>query len=165
MRYGRTAGPGVGWPAGVLYLASCASEHRRQMAEATAATQFETLASAAQGCAGIVAATALQVAARSVAEKSGISYVFAAYAPVVLPSLHRAPPPIDARRADWRTLPIDPICGFGTRRPAPAGSCVGRRLQMWERCEESQSKRGIITRTGARRFRTLPQTSGRLRLG
>jgi hypothetical protein len=47
------------------------------MAEATVATQLETLTSAAQGCAGIVAATALHVAARSVAEKSGISYVFA----------------------------------------------------------------------------------------
>src|ERR1700693_2422823 len=70
------------------------AEQRRQMAEATVATQFETLTSAAQGCAGIVAATALQVAARSVAEKSGISYVFAAYAPVVLPSPHHAPPPL-----------------------------------------------------------------------
>jgi vancomycin aglycone glucosyltransferase len=67
---------------------------RRQMAEATVATQFETLTSAAQGCDVIVAATALQVAARSVAEKSGIPYVFAAYAPVVLPSPHHAPPPL-----------------------------------------------------------------------
>ena len=40
----------------------------------------------------IVAATALQVAARSVAEKLGIPYVFAAYSPVVLPSPHHAPP-------------------------------------------------------------------------
>ncbi|MBV9746794.1 MAG: glycosyltransferase [Acidobacteriia bacterium] len=42
----------------------------------------------------IVAATALQVAARSVAEMMGIAYVFAAYAPVVLPSPHHAPPPL-----------------------------------------------------------------------
>ena len=44
----------------------------------------------------IVAATALQVAARSVAEKLGlgIPYVFAAYAPVVPPSPHHAPPPL-----------------------------------------------------------------------
>jgi vancomycin aglycone glucosyltransferase len=69
-------------------------EQRRQMAEATVATQFETLTSAAQGCDVIVAATALQVAARSVAEKLGIPYVFAAYAPVVLPSPHHAPPPL-----------------------------------------------------------------------
>jgi vancomycin aglycone glucosyltransferase len=70
------------------------AEQRRQMAEATVATQFEKLTSAAQGCDGIVAATALQVAARSVAEKNGISYVFVAYAPVVLPSPHHAPPPL-----------------------------------------------------------------------
>ena len=42
----------------------------------------------------IVAATALQVAARLVAEKMGIPYVFAAYAAVVLPSQHHAPPPL-----------------------------------------------------------------------
>ena len=66
---------------------------RRQMMEATVATQFETLTSAAQECDVIVAATALQVAARSVAEMLGIPYVvFAAYAPVVLPSPHPAPP-------------------------------------------------------------------------
>lgn len=70
------------------------AEQRRQMAEATVAAQFETLTSAAQQCDVIVAATALQVAARSVAEKMGISYVFAAYAPVVLPSPHHAPPPL-----------------------------------------------------------------------
>src|SRR5215475_3989400 len=70
------------------------AEQRRQMAEATVATQFETLTSAAQDCDVIVAATALQVAARSVAEKMGIPYVFAAYAPVVLPSPHHAPPPL-----------------------------------------------------------------------
>ena len=69
-------------------------ERRRQMAEATVATQFETLTSAAQACDVIVAATALQVAARSVAEKMRIPYVFAAYAPVVLPSQHHAPPPL-----------------------------------------------------------------------
>ena len=41
--------------------------------EATVATQFETLTSAAQECHVIVAATVLQVAARSVAEKVGHS--------------------------------------------------------------------------------------------
>jgi vancomycin aglycone glucosyltransferase len=69
-------------------------EQRRHMAEATVATQFETLSSAVQDCDVIVAATALQVAARSVAEKMEISYVFAAYAPVVLPSPHHPPPPL-----------------------------------------------------------------------
>jgi vancomycin aglycone glucosyltransferase len=71
-----------------------AAERARQMVEDSVATQFETLTSAAQECDVIVAATALQVAARSVAEKMGIPYVFAAYAPVVLPSPHHAPPPL-----------------------------------------------------------------------
>ena len=69
-------------------------ERRRQLMEATVATQFETIAAAAQGCDIIVAATALQVAARSVAERMGIPYVFAAYCPTVLPSPHHAPPPL-----------------------------------------------------------------------
>jgi vancomycin aglycone glucosyltransferase len=69
-------------------------EQRRQMAAATVATQFETIAAAAEGCDIIVAATALQVAARSVAEKMGIPYVFAAYSPTVLPSPHHPPPPL-----------------------------------------------------------------------
>src|SRR5262245_38219836 len=69
-------------------------ERRRQLAEATVATQFETIAAAAHGCDIIVAATALQIAARSVAERMGIPYVFAAYCPRVLPSPHHAPPPL-----------------------------------------------------------------------
>ncbi len=69
-------------------------EQRRQMAEATVATQFETVTAAAQECDRIVAATALQVAARSVAEKMGIPYNFVAYSPIVLPSLHHPPPPL-----------------------------------------------------------------------
>ena len=69
-------------------------EQRRQMVEASVAGQFETIAAAAQGCDVIVGATALQIAARSVAEKMGIRYVFVAYCPIVLPSPHHAPPPL-----------------------------------------------------------------------
>ena len=69
-------------------------EQRRQMAQATVATQFETLTAAAQECDIIVAATALQIAARSVAEKMGIPYVFVAYSPIVLPSSYHPPPPL-----------------------------------------------------------------------
>ncbi len=69
-------------------------ERRRQLGEATVATQFETISAAAQGCDVIVAASALQIAARSVAEAGGIGYVFVAYCPVVLPSAHHAPPPL-----------------------------------------------------------------------
>src|SRR5512141_1641976 len=44
-------------------------EQRRQMIEGTVATQFETITAAAQGCDIIVGATALQIAAPSIAEK------------------------------------------------------------------------------------------------
>jgi vancomycin aglycone glucosyltransferase len=81
------AGPSAG-------AASFSPERRRQLAEQSVATQFETVAIAAQGCDMIVAATALQIAARSVAEKLGIPYVFVAYCPIVLPSAHHPPPPL-----------------------------------------------------------------------
>ena len=76
------------------------AEQRRQLVDASVATQFETIAAAAEDCDVIVAATALQIAARSVAEQLGIPYVFAAYCPIVLPSPHHAPP---AAAADART--------------------------------------------------------------
>lgn len=68
------------------------AERRRQLADATVVVQFVTLAAAAQGCDFIVASAALQIAARSVAERLGIGYVFAAYCPAVLPSAHHPPP-------------------------------------------------------------------------
>ncbi len=67
-------------------------ERRRQMMEGTVAAQFETITAAAQDCDAIVGATALQIAAPSIAEKMGVPYVFAAYCPAVLPSPHHAPP-------------------------------------------------------------------------
>jgi len=67
-------------------------ERRRQLAEESVATQFDIVAAAARGCDIIVGATALQIAARSVAETIGIPYVFAAYCPNVLPSRQHAPP-------------------------------------------------------------------------
>src|ERR1044071_2575951 len=67
-------------------------EQRRQMMEGSVAAQFETITAAAQGCNMIVGATALQIAAPSIAEKMDIPYVFAAYCPAVLPSPHHAPP-------------------------------------------------------------------------
>lgn len=67
-------------------------EQRRLMMEGTVAAQFETLAAAAEGCDIILGATALQVAAPSIAERLGIPYVFAAFCPAVLPSRHHAPP-------------------------------------------------------------------------
>jgi vancomycin aglycone glucosyltransferase len=79
-------------PMGTPARSAPTPEQRQQMADATVATQFETLTAAAEGCDIIVAATALQVAARSIAEKMGIPYVFVAYSPTVLPSAHHAPP-------------------------------------------------------------------------
>jgi vancomycin aglycone glucosyltransferase len=67
-------------------------EQRRQLMEATVAAQFETVAAAARDSDVILGATALQIAAPSVAEKMGIPYAFAAYCPAVLPSRHHPPP-------------------------------------------------------------------------
>ncbi|SNS40827.1 glycosyltransferase [Actinacidiphila glaucinigra] len=67
-------------------------EQRRLMIEGTVAAQFEAVGAAAEGCDAIVAGGALAVAARSVAEQRGIAYVYAAFAPVTLPSGHHAPP-------------------------------------------------------------------------
>jgi vancomycin aglycone glucosyltransferase len=80
-------------------------EQRRQMMEGTVAAQFETVTAAARGCDVIVAATALQIAARSVAEVMSIPYVFAAYCPAVLPSRHHAPPVLTMRGV----APLAPI--------------------------------------------------------
>jgi vancomycin aglycone glucosyltransferase len=79
-------------PAGAPPKAPPTPEQRRQMAEGTVAAQFEAVTRAAEGCDVIVAATALQIAARSVAERMRIAYVFAAYSPTVLPSPHHPPP-------------------------------------------------------------------------
>jgi vancomycin aglycone glucosyltransferase len=46
---------------------------------------------AARGCDVLVGATALQIAAPSVAAKLSIPYIFAAYCPTVLPSAHHPP--------------------------------------------------------------------------
>ena len=84
-------------------------EQRRRMVEGTVAAQFETIGAAARGCDVIVGATALQIAAPSVAESLGIPYVFAAYCPAVLPSPHHAPPVLamrgERRLRPWRTNP------------------------------------------------------------
>jgi vancomycin aglycone glucosyltransferase len=66
-------------------------ERLRALMEASVAAQFEAVAQAAEGCDAIVAATVLQIAARSLAELRGIPYVFTAYCPAVLPSAHHAP--------------------------------------------------------------------------
>jgi vancomycin aglycone glucosyltransferase len=61
-------------------------EQLRQLAVYTIRAQFPALIAYAQGCDLIVAAGALQLATRSVAQSLKIPYVFAAYCPAVLPS-------------------------------------------------------------------------------
>ncbi len=81
----------------------------RQLMTSTIAGQFATLREAAADCDVIVATTALQYAAHSIAELRGIPYFFAAYSPIVLPSSRHAPPPLRGDKppkeaADNRTL-------------------------------------------------------------
>jgi vancomycin aglycone glucosyltransferase len=63
------------------------------------AVQFDTLATAAEGCDALVASGLLPAAAsaRSVTEKLGIHYVYAAYCPIFLPSQHNPPTPFPGR--------------------------------------------------------------------
>jgi vancomycin aglycone glucosyltransferase len=91
-------GPALRWTAKTNLWAASPSAGRpspeqvRQMMEGTVTAQFETVTAAAEGCDIVLGATALQIAAPSVAEKMGIPYVFAAFCPAVLPSPHHAPP-------------------------------------------------------------------------
>lgn len=94
------------------------AERRRDLAEASVAAQFDAVSAAAKGCEAIVAATALQIAARSVAESLRIPYRFVAYCPAVLPSALHAPPP------------LPPIPG---EVPLPAEAS---NLERWERDTE-----------------------------
>jgi len=68
-------------------------EQARQLAASTVCEQFRVLTEAARGCDLIVAATALQIAARSIAETLAIPYVFVAYCPAVLPAPDYPPVP------------------------------------------------------------------------
>ena len=82
-------------------------EQRQRMVDASVADQFEKIMTAATGCDVIVGATALQIAAPSVAEKMGIPYVFGVYCPVVLPSPHHAPPVFGLLGDKPSTAPAD----------------------------------------------------------
>jgi vancomycin aglycone glucosyltransferase len=63
------------------------------------AVQFDKLDAAAEGCDALVATGLLPAAAsaRSVTEKLGIRYVYAAYCPIFLPSPHHPPTPFPGR--------------------------------------------------------------------
>ncbi|QGV79331.1 glycosyltransferase [Streptomyces ficellus] len=61
------------------------------LAAGVLAAQFGVVGAAAEDCDVLVAAGLMQVAARSVAEKLGIRYVYASYCPIMLPSPHHPP--------------------------------------------------------------------------
>jgi vancomycin aglycone glucosyltransferase len=67
-------------------------EQLLQLAEASIAAQFVTVAGAARDCDVLLAGGGLQTAARSIAESLGIGYVYTSFCPVTLPSSHHAPP-------------------------------------------------------------------------
>jgi vancomycin aglycone glucosyltransferase len=67
-------------------------EQLQQMADQMVRGQFQVIAEAARGCDLIVAAGALQIATRTIAEAQAIPYVFVAYCPAVLPSSKYPPP-------------------------------------------------------------------------
>jgi vancomycin aglycone glucosyltransferase len=81
------------WPAGEKPSA----EAVRQLMRDTISGQFAVLGEAAAGVDVIIASTALQYAAHSIAEHRDIPYFFAAYSPIVLPSPRHAPPPLPGR--------------------------------------------------------------------
>jgi vancomycin aglycone glucosyltransferase len=67
-------------------------EQLQQLAEQMVRGQFQVIAEAARDCDFIVAAGALQIATRSIADTQDIPYIFAAYCPAVLPSSKYPPP-------------------------------------------------------------------------
>ena len=74
-------------------VAKMSTKQAHQLAAPTVREQFRVLNEAARGCDLVIAATALQIAARSVAENLAIPYVFVAYCPTVLPAPDHPPLP------------------------------------------------------------------------
>ncbi len=77
-------------PVGVMQQFT--QEQWQKLAEDSVRDQFRVLGDAARGCDMVVAAGALQIALRSVAEAQKVPYMFAAYCPAVLPSAKLPPP-------------------------------------------------------------------------
>jgi vancomycin aglycone glucosyltransferase len=82
----------IGRPMRSMVRPSSAADVSRRVAELIA-TQFDTVAEAAEGCDALLATGMAHFASRSVAEKLGIHYVYATFCPFLLPSPHHAPPP------------------------------------------------------------------------
>jgi vancomycin aglycone glucosyltransferase len=86
----------LGRPMRTMVRPSSAADASRRVAEYIAA-QFDTLATAAEGCDALVATGFTHFAARSVADKLGIRYVPATFCPINLPSPHHPPLPLPGR--------------------------------------------------------------------
>ncbi|WP_045739876.1 glycosyltransferase [Actinoplanes rectilineatus] len=85
------------------------AEDQRRMTADQVGVQFDQVPGAAEGCDAVVATAELSAAAavRSVAEKLGVPYFYAAYSPAYLPSPHHRPPldePTDPDVTDHQTL-------------------------------------------------------------
>jgi vancomycin aglycone glucosyltransferase len=80
----------VGRPMGSMAPPASSGEASRRVSELAA--QFGAIAAAAEGCDVLLATGLAHFAARSVAEKLGIPYVYATFCPFLLPSPHHAPP-------------------------------------------------------------------------
>lgn len=81
-------------PAPRAQAAAPTPEQRRRMLAALVAGQAGPIGEAARGCDVLLAGGALQIATRSIAERLGVPYVYAAFCARTLPSPHHAPIPI-----------------------------------------------------------------------
>jgi vancomycin aglycone glucosyltransferase len=99
-------------PTGPPVRTTAAPDRSRSATETFVTSQFDSIDEAAKDCDVILAATALQVAARTVAERQGIPYVFAAYCPIVFPSPLHAPPALPPVPGE---TPLPPSAGNAER--------------------------------------------------
>ncbi|HEX9013759.1 MAG TPA: glycosyltransferase [Anaerolineaceae bacterium] len=110
-------------------------EMMQRMAEESVRDQFRVIGEAARGCDLLVAAGALQIAARSIAEAQGTPYVFAAYCPAVLPSPKYAPPKTGGRHPQG--LPEEANLQLWKEDEASFNAVFGRALN------EERAKAGL----------------------
>ena len=99
-------------------------EQLQGLADQMVRGQFQVIGEAARDCNLIVAAGALQIATRSIAEAQNIPYVFAAYCPAVLPSSKYPPPKMNGH--------------FSFSLPEAENE------QLWKEDEESFHKFGAV---------------------
>ena len=99
-------------------------EQLQGLADQMVRGQFQVIGEAARDCDLIVAAGALQIATRSIAEAQNIPYVFAAYCPAVLPSSKYPPPKMDGHYSF--ALSEAKTCSFGRKMRSCSASGSAR---------------------------------------